>query len=46
MILEAIILTDGRVELPIINIDVEVSDVTRDEYVLKIDSPDFDERDG
>ena len=46
MIEEAIVFTDGRVELPIINIDVGVSDLTKDEYVLKIDSPDFDEWDG
>ena len=46
MIEEAIVFTDGRVELPIINIDVGVSDLTKVEYVLKIDSPDFDEWDG
>ena len=46
MIEEGIVFTDGRVELPIINIYVGVSDLTKDEYVLKIDSPDFDEYDG
>ena len=46
MIEEAVVYTDGRVELPIINVDVGVSDLTKDEYVLKIDSPDFDWWDG
>ena len=46
MIEEALVYTDGRVQLPIINVDVGVNDLTKDEYVLKIDSPDFDEWDG
>ena len=46
MIEEAVVYTDGRVELPIINVDVGVSDLTKDEYVLKIDHPDMDWWDG
>ena len=42
MIEEAVVFTDGRVELPIVNVEVGVSDLTKDEYVLKINSPDFD----
>lgn len=46
MIEEAVVYTDGRVELPIVNIEVGVNDLTKNEYVLKINSPDFDEWDG
>ena len=42
MIEEAVVYTDGRVELPIVNVEVGVSDLTKDEYVLKVNSPDFD----
>jgi hypothetical protein len=43
---EGLSYTDGRIELPIFNVDVGVNDLTRNEYALKIDSPDYDEWDG
>ena len=43
MIQEGLVFTDGRIELPIINVDVGVNDVTKTENILKIDSPDFDD---
>ena len=46
MIEEGIVYTDGRIELPIINVDVGVNDLTKTENILKIDSPDFDDWDG
>ena len=46
MIGQGIVYTDGRIELPIVNVDVGVNEFTRNESTLKIDSPDFDEKDG
>lgn len=45
MIEEGLVYTDGRIELPIINVDVGVNDFTQKESILKIDSPDFDDND-
>ena len=42
MIEEGLVFTDGRIELPIINVDVGVNDLTKTENILKIDSPDMD----
>ena len=46
MIKEGLVYTDGRIELPIINVDVGVNDLTHNESILKIDSPDFDDKVG
>ena len=46
MIEQGIVYTDGRIELPIINVDVGVNEFTKNESTLKIGSPDFDEWDG
>ena len=40
MIEEGLVFADGRIELPIINIDVGVNDFTKNESVLKINYPD------
>ena len=43
MIESGIVSTDqnGKINLPIINIEIGINDYTKDEYVLKIDSPDI-----
>ena len=42
IIREGLSFTDGRIELPIINVDVGVNDYTKSENVIKINSPDHD----
>ena len=42
MIEEGLVFTDGRIELPIINVHVGVNDFTKNESVLKVDYPDLD----